>query len=69
MGKTRQKIISLQEMWTEKEKELEEETLQLNSLLKKTKLDEEDQKISRDSNQQKEDKLRSAIKEKVLYQI
>ena len=69
MGKTRQKIISLQEMWTEKEKDLEEETVRLNSLLKKAKLEEEDQHIARDNNQQQEDNLRSAIKEKVVYQI
>ena len=65
VAKTRQKIITLQQTWSEKEQELQEEKLQLNTHLTTVKAKNEIEETERYSNQQTEDHLQAMIKEKV----
>ena len=65
MAKTRQKIITLQQTWSEKEQELQEEKLQLNTHLATLKEKNEIEETEKYSHQQTEDHLQAMIKEKV----
>ena len=65
MAKTRQKIITLQQTWSEKEQELQEEKLQLNKSLTTVKVKNEIEETEKYSHQQTEDHLQAMIKEKV----
>ena len=65
MAKTRQKIITLQQTWSEKEQELQEEKLQLNTHLEKLKAKNEIEETEKHDHQQTEDNLQAMIKEKV----
>ena len=55
MAKTRQKIITLQQTWSEKEQELQEEKLQLNKHLATLKAKSEIEETEKYSHQQTED--------------
>ena len=65
MAKTRQKISTLQQTWSEKEQELQEEKLQLNTNLTTVKAKNEIEDTEKYSHQQTEDHLQAMIKEKV----
>ena len=65
MAKTRQKIITLQQTWSEKEQELQEEKHQLNTQLTSIKAKNEIEEAEKYSHQQAEDQLQAMIKEKV----
>ena len=65
MAKTRQKIITLQQTWSEKEQELQEEKLQLNTHLATIKAKNEIEETEKYNYQQTEDHFQAMIKEKV----
>ena len=65
MAKTRQKIITLQQTWSEKEQELQEEKRQLNSHLETLKAENQVEETKKHEHQQTEDNLHAMIKEKV----
>ena len=65
MAKTRQKIITLQQTWSEKEQELQEEKLQLSTNLTTVKAKNEIEATEKYSHQQTEDHLQAMINEKV----
>ena len=65
MAKTRQKLITLQQTWSEKEQELQEEKLQLNTHVATLKSKNEIEETKKHDHQQTEDNLQSMIKEKV----
>ena len=65
MAKTRHKILTLQQTWSEKEQELQEEKLQLNTHLETLKARNQIEETEKHDHEQTEDNLQAMIKEKV----
>ena len=65
VGKTKSKIFSLHEAWEQREQELNEESEQLNRILEQLKAETEQYENERHHFKSDEDKIRSAINEKV----